>query len=88
MGPAASPKRGAGTSRRNLDSNELRRVRDRVQKALIEQFAVLHRRRRPVTFRQFVRTLRAEDIVITTNWDLLLVVWSSVRAPESLLRPT
>jgi hypothetical protein len=71
LGPAARPK-GASGSRRNLDPNELRRIRDRVQKALIEQFATLHRRRDPVTFDRLVGTLGPEDVLITTNWDLLL----------------
>ena len=71
LGPAARPKGSTG-SRRNLDPNELRRIRDRVQKGLIEQFATLHRRRDPVTFDRLVRTLEPEDVLITTNWDLLL----------------
>ncbi len=72
LGPAANPRSPADTRRRNLDPNELRRIRDRVQNALIEQFAALHRRRRPETFRRLVSTLRRDDVVVTTNWDLLL----------------
>jgi hypothetical protein len=71
LGPAANPK-GVSGSRRNLDPNELRRIRDRVQRALIEQFSRLHRKRTPATFERFVRTLSPDDVVITTNWDLLL----------------
>jgi NAD-dependent SIR2 family protein deacetylase len=71
LGPAAGRRR-ARSAHRNLDSLELRRVRDRVQQALIEQFTALQRRRRPSTFEAFVRTLGPTDVVITTNWDLLL----------------
>jgi NAD-dependent SIR2 family protein deacetylase len=72
LGPAARRKRVRGARAYNFDSIELRRVRDRVQTALIEQFDRLQERRRSVTFDRFAETLAEDDVVITTNWDLLL----------------
>src|SRR6185436_12665717 len=72
LGPAARPPGGTRSARLNLDALELRRVRDRVQTALIEEFGRLQARRRPRTFDRFVAGLSRDDVVITTNWDLLL----------------
>jgi hypothetical protein len=59
--------------RAHLDARELRRVRDQLGMALAEMFERIDRGRAARTLTdRFVATLRSDDVVLTTNWDLLL----------------
>ena len=72
FGPSRLPRRGRENSYREFVGNELRRVRERVVEALAWAFRQLHQRRSNDLIIKLARQFGERDIVITTNWDILL----------------
>jgi hypothetical protein len=65
---------GARDGDRFLDATRLRAVREQIARALFQSFHFVESRlgQRPAVIGEFVRRLRPSDVVITSNWDILV----------------
>lgn len=65
---------GARHGDRFLDATRLRAVREQIARALFQSFHFVENRlgQRPALIGEFVRRLRPSDVIITSNWDILV----------------